>query len=390
MNKKSVPKPTRIPKICQDRDYDCVYVRGKKIMLGKSGSPEAEAAYRQLQIQILTDPTLSAPKPQLATVGNLCLAYLEYAEEHDPGHFPGIKTALNILVQHYAGQPVDTLDTRHFLFLQDMFVQHEVSRQYCNILMGYIRAMLKWGVLRKLVSTQVYGEAKLIPALKQGKTRAYEKPEVEPVPDEVVRRTLPFMSPTVATMVQVQRLTGMRPSEVCRIRVGDIDKTRSNGLWYYSPKHKTERHIGKKPIPLGKPEQDLIAPYLVGKKPSEAVFSPRTAMEEWHAERRANRKTKISPSQLERNKKRAKKPSKRQPGEFYNRNSYRVAVLNAITKGNKILPDGAKIPHWSPYQIRHSAGTAAEQEVGLDKAQALLGHSSAETTKRYAHGRLDA
>jgi len=116
------------------------------------------------------------------------------------------------------------------------------------------------------------------------------------------------MSPTVRAMVQIQRMTGMRPKEICRMTVGNIDQTRDAKLWYYIPRHKTERFIGKKSIPFGKPEQELIAPYLVGKKPSEAIFSPRTAMAEWHAERRANRKTKISPSQLERDKKRAKHP----------------------------------------------------------------------------------
>jgi len=77
-------------------------------------------------------------------------------------------------------------------------------------------------------------------------------------------------------MVQIQWLTGMRPSEVFNMRVSDIDRSRKNGLWYYVPgSHKTEEHIGKKPIPLGKPEQKLIAPYLIGKKPESAVFSPR-------------------------------------------------------------------------------------------------------------------
>ena len=152
MNKKNVSKPAKIPPLHKDRDYDCVYVNRKKIMLGKSGTPEAEAAYRQLQIKILTDPTFTASKPQQVTVDNLCLAYLEYAQEHDPGHFGSVKTAVGILLQHYTGQAVDTLDTRHFLFLQEKFVEHRVSRQYCNALMGYIRAMLKWGILRKLVS----------------------------------------------------------------------------------------------------------------------------------------------------------------------------------------------------------------------------------------------
>jgi integrase len=388
MSKKTSNKPPRILKIRQDRDYDCVYIGKKKIMLGRTGSPEAEAAYRQIQVQVLTDPTFSAPKPGLVTVDNLCLAYLQYAQENDPGHYSTIKTAIEILLKNFAGQAVDVLDSRHFLVLQDMFVQYGVSRKYCNDLMKFIRAMLKWGVLRKLVAHQVYFEAKLVPALKEGKTRAYETPEQQPVPDWVVLRTLPFMSPTVATMVQVQRLTGMRPSEICKMRVGDIDRKRGNGLWYYSPKHKTEKHIGKKPIPLGKPEQELIAPYLEGKKPLEAVFSPRTAMQEWHAERRANRKTKVSPSQQERDRQRAKNPRPRQPHEFYDRNSYRIAILNAIKKGNKTLPVDQQIPHWFPYQIRHAAGTEAETREGLDKAQALLGHTTANTTKRYAHGQL--
>ena len=96
---------------------------------------------------VLTDPTFSSPTPQQVLVDDLCLAYLRYAEEHDPGHFGSIKTAVEILVKHYAGQPVDVLDTRHFLFIQDKFVEHGVSRQYCNALMGYIRAMLKWGII---------------------------------------------------------------------------------------------------------------------------------------------------------------------------------------------------------------------------------------------------
>jgi len=388
MNKKHSQKSPRILQVRRDGAYDCVYVNSKKIRLGRTGTPEADDNFRKIQIQVLTDPTYLSPKPQQVTVDCLCFAYLEYAEEHDPGHFGSIKTAVGILIQHYAGQPVDVLDTRHFLFLQAQFVKHGVSRKYCNALMGFIRAMLKWGVLRKLVPHQVYFEAKLVPALKEGKTRAYENPEREAVPDEVVQRTLPFMSPTVSAMVQIQRMTGMRPSEICKMTAGAIDKTRDPELWYYIPRHKTEAHIGKKPIPLGKPEQRLIEPYLVNKKPSEAVFSPRTAMQEWHTERRANRKTKITPSQMERDRKRAKNPRPRQPREFYNSSSYRIAVANAIRKGNKVLPEDQQIPHWFPYLIRHAAGTEAEMTAGLDKAQALLGHTSANMTKRYAHGRL--
>jgi hypothetical protein len=138
MSTPNTSKPPRILKICQDRrekyTYDCVYVGKKKITLGRSGTPEAEAAFRQLQIQVLTDPTLASLKPQQITVDDLCAAYLLHAKAHNPDHFFGIKTAIKILLQHYVGQAVDTLDTRQFIHLQGMFVQHNVSRQYMETL----------------------------------------------------------------------------------------------------------------------------------------------------------------------------------------------------------------------------------------------------------------
>jgi integrase len=109
-------------------------------------------------------------------------------------------------------------------------------------------------------------------------------------------------------------------------------------------------------------------------------------MAERNAEKRVNRKTKISPSQVARDKTRAAKPSRY--NEFYDKRSYWRAVKHAILRGNKVLPEGEKIPHWFPYQIRHAAGTETEKTLGLDKAQALLGHKTANITKRYAHGQL--
>ena len=71
MPKKNVSNSPRILQIRQDRDYDCVYIGKRKIMLGRTGSPEAEAKFRQLQIQALTDPGLASIKPQQVTVNDL-------------------------------------------------------------------------------------------------------------------------------------------------------------------------------------------------------------------------------------------------------------------------------------------------------------------------------
>jgi integrase len=395
MTTKNVSKPTKLPQIRKDRDYDCVYVKGKKIMLGRSGTPEAEAAYRQLQVRMLTDPTFSVSKQQV-TVDNLCLAYLQYAKEYNHSHYSGIKTAVEILLRHFTGQTVEALDSRSFLFLQEMFVQYGVSRQYCNMLMGYIRAMLKWGILRKLVSHQVYGEAKFIPALKKGKTKAYEKPPRQDVPDEVINRTLPHLLPTPRDMVQVQWWASMRPSETCRMKAGEIDTEYKTDagivIWMYTPgthknawREKRQRGEYVRIIPLGKPEQDILASRLVGKADDDYVFSPKDTVRERIERDATKRKTKVPPSQVKRKEKRAKNP-KRKDRDCYDRNSYCRAIKRSINAANKHLPDGEQIPHWTPYQLRHAAITDIVQQTGsLDTARAVAGQKSISVTQGYNH-----
>ena len=122
----------------------------------------------------------------------------------------------------------------------------------------------------------------------------------------------------------------------------------------------------------------MIEPYLVGKKPAEAVFSPRTAIQERAEQERARRKSPLTPSQLARTK-------RQNVGEFYDKDSYRRAVKYGIEKGNR---HGKKIPHWTPYLLRNSAATEIELEHGLDEAQAQLGHTTADMTRRYSKAQL--
>ena len=145
------------------------------------------------------------------------------------------------------------------------------------------------------------------------------------------------------------------------VAVGDIELGQDPNLWYYTlERHKTQKHIGKKVIPLGEIEQPLIAPYLVGKSAEQAVFSPRQSMKE-HGVQRDD------------------------VGEFYDKDSYRHAVKYAIEKGNKA---GAKIPHWTPYQLRHAAATELTERIALGReaAREKLGHTKSEITKRYTAG----
>ena len=62
MTKKKTSISSRTPQVRKDRDYDYVFVNKKKIMLGRSGTPEARAAYVELQAKLLADPSLSSLK----------------------------------------------------------------------------------------------------------------------------------------------------------------------------------------------------------------------------------------------------------------------------------------------------------------------------------------
>jgi len=93
-------------------------------------------------------------------------------------------------------------------------------------------------------------------------------------------------------MVKVQRLTGMRPGEVFKMRVGEIDQKTDPECWLYRlPTHKTQKKTKrKKVVPLSNIEQALIAPYLENKKPESAVFSPGMAKREQNTEQKAGDK----------------------------------------------------------------------------------------------------
>jgi integrase len=387
-----MPKQNKPPKYCKMGKYALVYLHGRKIYLGLYGSPESHATYARLLAELQKNPTvipLSDEKREV-TVSELTVEFLDHAKTHyDTTTYDFYRIIVFDFLNKLYGDnfPVDDFKPSCLKLVRDAMVNTgRFCRRTVNRHTFRIISIFAWGVENDLVPETIWNALKVVKSLKKGYPGTFDHPEREAVPKNVVEATLKYMPPTIAAMVQLQYMTGMRPSEVFNMRVGDIDQSRSNGLWYYSPKHKTEQHIGEKPIPLGKAEQELIESYLMGKAPDAAVFSPRTAQEERNTDRRANRKTRRTPSHKTSDEGRATKSCRY--AEFYNRISYRQAVEYAIAKGNKVLPEDQKIPHWTVYALRNSAATNLEAEIGLDEAQAQLGHTSANMTRRYSKAQL--
>jgi integrase len=64
------------------------------------------------------------------------------------------------------------------------------------------------------------------------------------------------------------------------------------------------------------------------------------------------------------------------PGDHYRTSSLWCAIQRAARR--------AGVPEWSTMQLRHTAGTEAREKLGLDAAQARLGHRTARITEVYA------
>ena len=255
------------------------------------------------------------------------------------------------------------------------------SRQYVNKLMSLLRRIFTWGVSYDLVPPDVLAKMKAVPSIRAGDYE--ELPETKPrldVPDDVVKLTLPFLSPTVADMVRVQRGACLRPSELCSLRVGDLD--REGECWRVKlSKHKTARCGVHRYASFSRAETEILRRHCEGKEDGDFLFTPKEAMEEYWKTARAKRKTKVQPSQQERGERRAATRTDRLL-DHYDASSYRQAIEYGIAQAVK---HGVPVPHWTPYQLRHSAVTATSLEHGREIASLQAGHLSISTTAIYDH-----
>jgi len=408
MPKRSSGKP---PKLCQkDKTKAVVYYGGKTHYLGLHGSENALANYGKLCNDIAINPNVP---PQSFTRQNsqdqgtdskhiLAELFSEYLDQPkftrqnasvdgSPGYAMAKRIIEIVLKQFTPDLPTDSFTPKCLKKVQRLCANQKTeqgnwSRNYCNRMTSILVNVFKWGVSEELVKETTLHALKTVAPIQPSETDARETEPRQDVPDSVIEATLPYLLPTVAAMVRLQRENGMRPSEVFRMTVKELDRSRPDGKWVYQPsKHKTQHKGKRRLIVFGKYDQSIIVPFLVGKKDDDAVFSPKDAMRERQERDAENRKTKIQPSQIKRHKERMKNPKTR-VGEHYTRSSYNRAIGRAIDRANASLPLDQQIPHWTPYQLRHTGITeTVENENSAFAAQTLAGHSSSNTTARYDH-----
>ena len=375
----------RVPKYRKHAPSGLAVVRlnGQDFYLGRHGSPESEAEYDRVIGEWIANGRQSPPRVVKRRVGEmsvneLILAYASYADSYYrkngvlTGEYDGIRYALRPLRRLYGDVSVSDFGPLALKAAREEMIKSDLCRGEINKWIGRIVRMFKWGVENEFVPAMTHHALSQVRGLARGRSSARESEPVRPVSDAHVDAVKPFVGRQIWAMIQIQRVTGMRPGEVCIVRTGDVDQT--GAIWIYRPgSHKTEHHGHERKVFFGPRGQELLRSWLRADQPDVFVFSPREELEERSAARRAHRKTKVQPSQARRTR---KKNPRRAPMEHYNSASYNRAIARACER--------AGIPPWHANQLRHSAATSIRRDYGLDVASLILGHRGVGVTQVYA------
>lgn len=356
-----------------------VTLNGRDVYLGRHGTAASRAEYDRIVAEWLSNGR-QLPAPGGAgdlSVSELIVAYVRHADgyyrknDHPTGEAEAVRSSLRPLRQMYGPTPAREFGPLKLKAVRQALVDSGLCRNEVNKRTGRVVRAFKWAVENELVPPSVHHGLRAVTGLRKGRSGVRESEPVRPVPEAYVDAIRPHVSRQVWAMVELQRLTGMRPGEVVIMRTMDLDT--SGRVWVYTPReHKIEHHGRPRVVYLGPRAQEILRRWLRTDL-ADYLFQPREAMEERSRERRSARETPLTPSQRARKRKAA---PRRAPGERYETHSYQYAVPRACMR--------AGVPAWSPDRLWHNAATRLRRDYGLDVARVVLGHSSPVVTEIYA------
>ena len=392
-----------------------VTIAGRDCYLGPHSTKASKLEYDRLINEWLASGRPSTPATSTTsdlTINELLVRYWTFAELHyqkdgkPTSEQDEIRQSLRVLKEWYGKTPVAEFGPLALKALRVKMIQSNLSRGVINNRIGKIKRVFRWAVSEQLAPASLMHALEAVMGLQKGRTKAREAEPVKPVDDATVQATLPHLSLVVADMIRFQRLTGSRPQDVCNLRPCDIDKT--GDVWLYSPEHHKNEHHGKsRVIAIGPKAQDVLRPYLL-RAEEACCFSPIESEKKRRETQHEERATPLSCGNRP-GTNRTRKP-KLSVGDAYDSHSYRRAIHRACDvafppparlaqrpketlakwqarlteKERKELAEWQAQHRWSPNRLRHSAATDIRKRYGLEAAQVVLGHASANITQTYA------
>lgn len=361
------------------RGFAVIKWLGRRCYLGIWNSPESHRRYSQIVCEwnLGRDRVRTSPPK----VSELLFHYQDFASQRyrkgdvETSEVRVLKTVIEDIGIHYGDLLTDEFTSLHLLQLRNAWKERYV-RDTVNGHLSRVRNIFKFGVSRMLVKVETLTALQTVESLRKHEGR--QNPKVMPVCEPDIDVVLNRVTAPVAAMIQVQRLSGMRPEEVVCMHVADIREVNVAGaasgegdapgrvVWVYSPRsHKTEHLDHTRKVVLGPRAIGVLRPLIeaidrltsgegdivdvVGfDDPRGYLFRP---LSRWGSVAKNMR-------------------------SHYSPDSYAKAIKTAC------LEAGIKV--WAPNRLRHNAATELRGKFDVETARTVLGHSSMVTTEIYA------
>lgn len=337
-------------------------VNGKRVYLGPYDSPESKAAFNRILAEWeAAHAERSTAAPVTLTVSRLAVLFLKYAATEyvrdgvPTGETANFRQALRTLTNLFHGVRVIDFGPKKLKQYQANLVAAGYAQQTCNAALRRVKQVFDWGVSEEMVPVTIAQALHTVDGLRAGRTSAPAPKPKGSVAIEHVAAIKPFVTRPIWGMVEFMLLTGCRPSEAVALKWSEIDT--SGKVWIYRPGHHKTAHKGKsRSVAIG-PKCQKVLNGLLEMSRSDFVFDPQIGFDEFV------RKTYGEHARA------------RKVGDCYTKHGLNTAVRKACDK--------AKIPRWSPGQLRKTRATQARQQGDLETAQQVLGHASKQTTERH-------
>jgi integrase len=320
-----------------------VFIDRKPVYLGKHGSPESLRKYGEIiASQAVAPADEPSPEPVAAGDCTVNVLLLKFATEWMPKYltsdgersaeqdcFLGVIRILRVL---FGETTTASFGPAKYHAARKAMIDKGWCRKFINKQCSRLRMIFQLGVTWEMVPLEVYQIIDLVPPLRYGDSAAPESIPREAVPPEDIDRVKAVMSERNGDILDLLLLTAARPGELLKVTTQMLDQT--GDVWVADlDKHKTLHHGKRRAIHFGPRAQLILQKYLQPLRPFEKLFGIQ-------------------------------------------RKTYSDAVKRACEK--------AKVTPFTPHHMRHTSITTIADEMDLESAQHVAGHSTQEMTLLYS------
>ena len=367
-------RPTYKTQTAKGTLYAYTRVNGRKVTLGRAGTPAALAKLSRLQAEWdAAQHEFERAEATRLTVAEIAERFIQYeSARQDAGLITdktlhAAKTAASAAVfdPEHAMAPASTFGPKSLRAIQTRLRETPcddrrgrysggrtappLSRGEVNRRVNLIRRMFRWAICEELVPASVLTALETVPGLRAGEAR--DNDHRRPADPAAVTATIAELTRRshhgMAEMLALLRWTGCRPDEGCRLTAADVYET-PEGPELRIREHKTRKHTGT----------DRIVPLN-----AQAARIVHAALDRG----------------------RSLDPARR----IFLSKSGRPLTPGGLFQAVRRAAAAAGVPHWTPYQLRHlSAIEMIEAGATEAEAAAAIGHTPNSTViRRYSRGR---